>query len=92
MSSQSIGKKYPPDTFAAISDNLVRLRNQKGISRRSAASGALVSVSTLYKLESGKCETVTVWRLFEVCAYYRVDPHKVLIKDYFADPCHLPRR
>ncbi len=92
MSYNAIGKKYPPETFAIINENLRQLRNQKGVSRKVAAVGAMVSVSTLRKLESENCSTVTVWRLFEVCAYYQVEPHTVLLKEYYANPDHLPPR
>ena len=92
MSKSSIGKKYPAQTYAAISENLRLLRSNKGISRNIAAYHAMVSTATLLKLENKRCATVTVWRLMEVCAYYRVEPHTVLIKGYYANPRNLPKQ
>lgn len=87
-----IGKKYPAQTYAAISENLRLLRSHKGISRNLAAYNANVSLSTLLRLETNNCAKVVVWRLMEVCAYYRVEPHTVLIKGYYANPRNLPKQ
>lgn len=87
-----IRKKCPPQTYAAISENLRLLRIHKGISRNIAAYNANVSLSTLLRLETEDCAKVTVWRLLEVCAYYQIDPPTVLIKGYYANKKNLPKQ
>lgn len=90
MNNNSIGNKYPPQTHVAISANLRILRGHKKISRGAVAYEAQISVTTLRKLELGDCASVSIWRLFDVCKYYQVEPHTLLIDGYYDDPSNLP--
>ncbi|WP_127125063.1 helix-turn-helix domain-containing protein [Pseudoflavitalea rhizosphaerae] len=90
MNNNSIGNKYPSQAHAAIGANLRILRRHKKITRAAVAYEAQISVSTLRKLELGDCASVSIFLLFDVCSYYQVEPHTILIDGYYDNPSNLP--
>ncbi|QEC44399.1 helix-turn-helix domain-containing protein [Pseudobacter ginsenosidimutans] len=66
--------------MAVIGQNLSGLRKSKGLTRATVAYHANISMTTLYKLETGKCGNVGIWALFDLCKYYDIKPYTVLIE------------
>lgn len=67
----------------AIGENLIALRKLCGNTIEKIATGAGLSTTTLYKLEKGKDKNVSVWKLFDLCSFYKVDPSTVLKQGYY---------
>lgn len=85
MKSASIKKAHPEANLTVIGHNLLSLRKAKGLTRADVAYHSEISLSTLYRLETGKSEKVGVWPLFDLCKYFGVDPYTVLIPDYYTE-------
>ena len=84
MKSPNNEKSHAESSMAIIGKNLSALRKSKGVTRATVAYHANISMTTLYKLETGKCGNVGIWALFDLCAYYGVEPNTVLIEGKYA--------
>lgn len=76
--------EYNPElVLTTIGNNLSALRKSKGLTRATVAYNAHISLSTLYRLETGKCGKVRVWALFDLSEYYKIEPHTLLIQEKY---------
>ena len=80
MKLPAIAQYNPEPVLTIIANNLLALRKSKGLTRAIVAYNANISLSTLYRLETGKCGKVSLWALFEVCKYYEIEPSTVVIE------------
>lgn len=73
----------------AIGENLITLRKLCGYTIEKIATGAGVSTTTLYKLEKGNDKNVSIWKVVDLCSFYKIDPSTVLIQGYYKNPDKL---
>lgn len=90
MKSSSIIKIHPEVSMPTIGQNFSALRKAKGVTRATVAYHANISLTTLYRLETGKCHAVGFLKLVVLCNYYGVKPEEVVREGYFSNPDNLP--